>query len=84
MAFTLTGTEGVIYVNGKKGPVSTTAVPRSVLRTANYLGKDNWGSSLAVCEFDDLKIFNRSLTQTEILKVLNQNKSLVSAGHGAC
>ncbi len=73
LSFRLTGIDGVYYLNANPVFTGTTIAPRKVVRTGNYLGKSNWleVNSNAMAEFDDLKIFNRSLTQAELLMVMN-------------
>ena len=73
LAVTVTGTQLKIYIDGKLGLTSTViASPMGIMRTNNYIGKSNWGGNgNADAEFDDLKIFNRSLTQSEVNMVLN-------------
>lgn len=72
-AFTLAGTLGTIYINGKIVGQSAQYPPRSFTRLYSYIGKDNSRSNIAMinAELDDIKIFNKSLTQSEILMVMN-------------
>jgi hypothetical protein len=69
VALTFRGTNGKLYINGKEVRTATTQPPRPVLRTKNFIGRSNIGgdSQSVNALFDDLKIFNRSLTQDEIL-----------------
>ena len=60
-----------VYINGVIGVSNKVYLPANVLRTSNFIGKSHWGDVNANCEFDDLKIFNKSLTQLEIYKVMN-------------
>jgi hypothetical protein len=72
-SFVLRGIDGTYYLNGEPVLTGTTTSPRKIVRTGNYLGKSNWleANSNAMAEFDDLKIFNRSLTIDELFKVMN-------------
>ena len=57
-----------IYFDGnldKKGKLN---VPRSYLRTQNFIGKSNWGNDNADECLDEIKIFNRALTEYEIIQ----------------
>ena len=60
-------------MNGKPELQTASISPRGIVRTGNYFGKSNWleANSNPIAQFDDLKIFNRSLSQQEILKVMN-------------
>ena len=71
VAFTLSGTIGKVYIDGQLVKQGTTNVPEDVLRDYNSFGSGNGERFCAGAEFDDFKIFNRSLTQSEIRKVLN-------------
>jgi hypothetical protein len=64
-----------IYFDGnldKKGKLN---VPRSYLRTQNFIGKSNWGNDNADECLDEIKIFNRALSEYEIKQ--NFNSSLL-------
>ncbi len=72
LAMTLNGNSINIYINGQSVLSSTAYSPRKITRTRAYIGKSNWGDIYhADYELDDLKIFNRSLTSSEIIKVMN-------------
>ena len=69
--FSLNGTTGSIYINGQlliSQPNKN--IPRSILRYSNYVGFGHWNNYLNG-SLDDLKIFNKSLTQAEVLQVAN-------------
>jgi hypothetical protein len=66
------GSNAILYVNGAVAKSFTVPILRGVYRTSNFVGKSNWPDSLNVnAVYDDLKIFNRSLTQSEIQMVSN-------------
>ena len=44
-----------------------------VNRTSNFIGRSNWGDPNSDAIFDDLKFFNRALTQKEIQFEMNNN-----------
>ena len=68
---TLTGSISRIYINGILNIQSTAKSPRPINRYSNWIGSNNWNEGYHRFYMDDLKIFNRSLTQTEILKMIN-------------
>ncbi len=70
-AMSLGGNQFKIYIDGVVQVSSTANQPRAVTRTTAYIGRANWNDGLAVAYFDDLKIFNRSLTDFELKRVMN-------------
>ena len=71
-----------VYIDGidVTTPGSTITDPsfslKNIVRTLNYVGRSNWymnGDLDADADFDDLKLFNRALTQTEIQFEMNNN-----------
>ena len=70
LAATLEGSKATIYLNGQIMWQGNLQPIRSFVRNSNFFGNSNYGG-LVDSEFDDLKIFKKSLTQSEILKVLN-------------
>ena len=71
-----------IYIDGIEVQTAAWNVPnlsfslKNVVRTLNYVGRSNWymnGDLDADADFDDLKFFNRALTQTEIQFEMNNN-----------
>jgi hypothetical protein len=67
---TFRGANALLYINGNVViNVTTIVTPKPVLRTKNFIGRSNIGgdSQNVNAHFDDLKIFNRSLTFDEIL-----------------
>ena len=47
---------------------------KNITRTSNYIGRSNWMVDQdANADYDDLKIFDRSLNQQEILFEKNNN-----------
>ena len=59
-------------------------IPRNVRRFSNYIGKSNWASNqnIHACH-DELKIFNRALTLSEINEgfKMNDNPEKKSSNH---
>jgi hypothetical protein len=71
-----------IYIDGIEvtTPGSKTSNPSfrliNVVRNYNYVGRSNWyvtGNQDSDADFDDLKLFNRALTQNEINIEMNNN-----------
>lgn len=71
LAMTLNGNIFNIYIDGKSVLASNANSPRQITRTNAYIGRSNWGDAYGDFEIDDLKIFNRSLTNSEIVKIMN-------------
>ena len=68
LVFTLSGSTGTLYMNGLKISQSFDMyAPRNVNRTFNYVGKSNWvGDANFWGDVDDLRIYNRPLSQSEV------------------
>ncbi len=71
---------GFIYIDGVSYTTTLfqyTAGPANILRTSNFVGRSNWWSpgadADANADFDELKIFNRALSQQEIKDEMNNN-----------
>ena len=59
-------------MNGKVVGVNISmSRPSSFNSTVNYIGKTTGFKNMLDAELDDLRIFNRSLSQSEIVKILN-------------
>jgi hypothetical protein len=72
IAFTVKSNVGYYYVNGQILFTGSVYNPRAVSRSENYIGKSNFGSQAnPIAEIDDIKIFNKTLTQIEINDALN-------------
>ncbi len=72
LAVTLQGTTGTIYINGKMQTQGALYTVRNILHTNAVFGSGTAGSSGFIGFIvDDVKVFNRSLTETEIKKVIN-------------
>ena len=65
-----TNGHAVIYKNGVAIASGTTAVPRNVTRSYNYIGKSNWEDDpYYKGSMDEIKIFNYALSDTDIEKL---------------
>ena len=72
LVFTLSGTTGSFYINGMLlGQSFDMFIPRNVNRTSNYIGKatSNYGNLWS--DLDDLRIYDRALSQSEIYDLLS-------------
>jgi len=64
---TLEGGLGILYVNGAVAARALMPTIKVTTRSSNYIGATNWRSfSNSMAMFDDLKIFNRALTPSEV------------------
>jgi hypothetical protein len=74
LAAVFDGSNGLVYVNGTPGVSRATAAPDNVVRQNCYFGRSNWlsnGDKDVQAYFDDIKIYNRALSHTEILRDMN-------------
>jgi len=80
--YTWANNQGTIYLNGVIVSSGTQQAPNNVTRTLNYIGRSNWSNdAFANAAFDDFRIYNRALTQTEIrnLTMEQTNNIAISA-----
>jgi arabinan endo-1,5-alpha-L-arabinosidase len=71
VAVTLQANSFVIYIDGKNVKQGSITSPIKAYRTLCYFGRSFWGDPSFNGELDDMKIFNRSLSSDEIIKVMN-------------
>ena len=74
VAATYDGNNLNIYLNGLT--VMSYSVTYSlplINRTYCYVGKSNWVDGYSWSYFDDLRFYNKSFTQTEIMLLMNEN-----------
>ena len=74
LAVTFDGTYGKFYVNGIL--VATLYKPlkmSSIQRSNCFIGRSNWPDGYSSSYLDDLRFYNKSLNQSEILQLMNQN-----------
>ena len=68
---TLSGATAKLYLNGTLTDTFTGFyTPKSTLRDMNFIGADNFNDYFLQADLDDLRIYNRSLTQEEIYLLL--------------
>ena len=77
VAFVLSGTNGIIYVNGSLAANGVLNVPNDVKRSSNYIGKSNWNNNdrNADAVYDDLKIYIEALSADLISKDFIQSSN---------
>ena len=74
LAATFDGNIMRIYIDGLlKGNASVTYSLPTLIRTNNYIGKNGNSNSFSSSYLDDLRFYNKSLTQSEIYQLLNLN-----------
>ncbi len=63
----------IIYKNGQPIRTGTIKIPKNVIRTQNYIGRSNWSTidEYYQGQMDDVRIFNRVLSQSEIIAGMN-------------
>lgn len=68
VAFVLGYPNNYLYLNGNLMATATSAIlPTNVIRKYNFVGKSTFpGDGLAVADLDEIKIFNRALTQQQV------------------
>ena len=68
-----------MYINNQlTGSFSQSYTLPTIVRTNCLIGLSNWpGDEMSWSILDDMRFYNKSLTQTEIIQVMNENgKSL--------
>ena len=76
LVLTLSGTTANLYLNGTLTNTFTGFfVPTNTIRNVNYIGVDSFGSAKLITDLDDLRIYNRTLNQTEINTLLTMTSS---------
>ena len=69
--FTVGGTSGNVYYNGvaESTPVTLSTPKTQVTFTASYLGNNPYSNSLYKGYLDEVRVYNRTLTPSEVLSV---------------
>jgi hypothetical protein len=72
VATVLNSTSILIYINGLvQGQANVNVRPDWVMRNNCYIGASNFGTPNAISVLDDLKIYQRALSQAEIQAEMN-------------
>ena len=66
LGFVIQGTTGYFYVNTTEIKRSSFSAAPNVTRTKNFIGRSNYEDTDANATYDDIKIYEGVLTQTEI------------------
>lgn len=78
LTFVLNDTFGTIYINGTKDGQGQSYVPQNMIRYSNYLGRGHWDTNRNVyADLDEIRIYNRALSQTEVIDLMNNNLSYI-------
>jgi hypothetical protein len=74
---TYDGTNAKMYINGTLvANIYQNYTLASLSRSNCYIGKSNWPTDgYSSSYFDDLRFYNKSLSQQEILELMNQNET---------
>jgi hypothetical protein len=77
LTLTFNGTYLKMYKNGQIIlNTSASSNPSGINRTKCFIGKSNWaGNGFSKSYLDDLRFYNKSLTQEEILQLMNTNNT---------
>ncbi len=82
LAATFNGANARVYLNGALVGESKTqnyTRPFYIWRNSCYIGKSNWApDGYSHSYLDDLRFYNKSLTQQEILELMNYNTSKIN------
>ena len=71
VAFEVCGTTGKIYVDGQLKVSGAQVRPSNVNRATNFIGGNNYGSANLNAKLDELRIYNRCMSQNEIMNLMN-------------
>jgi hypothetical protein len=79
MAWTVSGSLTQVYANGVQVLTNGAAyAPNAVNRTQCYFGKSNFADGIANADFDEIKLYNRALSQTEVQNDFNNIQSFMA------
>ena len=68
---TFNSTDFCLYLNGTlTADLSKILTPTKIVRSNCYIGKSNWPDGYSSSYLDDLRFYNKSLTQKEILDLM--------------
>lgn len=71
LAFTLCSTIAKIYVDGVLKVSGPQLTPTGVTRTTNYVGGNSFGNASLNARLDELRLYNRCISQNEIMNLIN-------------
>lgn len=68
-----------VYINGWLSSSAAVTMPRTITRNSCFIGRSNWSSdAFAHAAFDDFIIFNRALSENEIMALANDGAILTN------
>ena len=71
---TYNGSIATIYINAELTQANVVNYYSSLInRTKNFIGKSNWNDPFSYSYLDDLRFYNKSLTQVQINYLMYQN-----------
>ena len=71
VAYEVCGDTGNIYVDGELKVSGTQVRPSNVIRTTNFIGGNNYGAANLNAKLDELRLYNRCMSQNEIMNLIN-------------
>ena len=83
IAVTSNGTNAKMFLNGQQVIATNQSYNIQILKRYNcYIGKSNWNEDgYSHSYLDDLRFYNKSLSQEEILELINQNETGEKLNH---
>lgn len=80
LTYTWSNNAAVLYINGVMMGQGVQSAPLNVVRNICYIGRSNWaGDGYAQGRFDDFRIYNRILTESEINALVLEQPGVLSA-----
>ena len=64
-------TRARFYLDGNLKYTATQLVPNGIVRTTNYVGGNSFGNAKLNAKIDELRVYNRCLSQNEIMNLMN-------------
>ena len=71
LAVTLYNTLSNVYVDGLVKASGTQQIPTNINRATNFIGGNSFGDAMLNAKIDELRIYNRCLSQNEIMNLIN-------------
>lgn len=79
ITYTWSSNAGRIYINGKLVAQGVQSSPLNVIRNINYIGRSQWNlDGYANALFDDFRIYNRVITESEIWSLIYEQPATLS------
>jgi hypothetical protein len=71
LTVTLCNTLAKVYIDGLLKSSGTQQTPTNTNRATNYIGGNSFGDAMLNAKIDELRIYNRCLSQNEIMNLIN-------------